>query len=434
MERGKIERGLPGWWERERQRQLKRLFVFLILVLLLIVFYYRQNLQGVSVGQFPDDSADHIVFIRQARDGNTTVYSVNANGSELRRLTAPEDRSDKREPTWTADGKAVLYVTNKLEEQNWQVYYLGPHNQAEQLTYGAGNKSDPIALTGGQRFAFIAQGAIKTETLTKKDVSQELPPPTAESEGDSVAGQDLTARIQGPFESAAFQPDGTGVAGVKDVSGETEQIDLGNILLGDQAAFVVPPGGSSSVLLGTGRETSVSWAQSGNRIACAFSETQLKSDPGEKGILSGIAVWDVTNPAHLSQHPLLLAHGFTFEPRNVAWCPDGSRLAFEGWSIKSADERELRGICVISFRPDTTLQIATKAEADMVRYLVPALPGMRPEHPQWSPDGKWLLFEAARADNGHDLYVVGLDGGFPVNLTHGEGNNTQAQWSPTLPK
>jgi len=48
--------------------------------------------------------------------------------------------------------------------------------------------------------------------------------------------------------------------------------------------------------------------------------------------------------------------------------------------------------------------------------------------PQWSPDGKKLLYQVVEA-NGTNIWVANADGSNKLALTHG-GSNGDAAWSP----
>lgn len=49
--------------------------------------------------------------------------------------------------------------------------------------------------------------------------------------------------------------------------------------------------------------------------------------------------------------------------------------------------------------------------------------------PNWSPDGKWILFESNRNGRHYQLFVMSATGGAPVALTDGSENATHGEWS-----
>ena len=49
--------------------------------------------------------------------------------------------------------------------------------------------------------------------------------------------------------------------------------------------------------------------------------------------------------------------------------------------------------------------------------------------PNWSPDGKWILFESNRNGGNYQLFVMSKDGDDPVALTDPSENATHGEWS-----
>lgn len=418
------------WWYRERQRRQARLLLFLALVMVLIGFFYWRAAYGRigAVGDINFDTTNHIVFVHQGADGNLSLYSIRADGSDLRKLTADEDRSNKQDPTWTTDGKAILYASNKVDGRVSQIYILG-NGETKQLTYGTGNKFAPAASPDGRRVAFVTQGAIKTVLLNGADVLQVLPPPRAgNAPVDDPNALAMTMELQGPFLNALFSHDGRAIAGVQSLSVEDNPPNMGDLIPGSQVGRVVLPDGDRASILATGKEVSMAWDPNGMRIACSFTEVEARVE-GKPALLSGIYLYDFTRGKKPEVSPILLCFGYTLLPRNIAWSPDGKRIAFEGWRFKREGVRELRGITLIDV--DRPSSVRTPAEADQVPYLIPATPQGRPQRPRWSPDGTRLLYELVRPDGKRDLWVVNYDGSNPINLTAElKGDNAQGEWSP----
>jgi dipeptidyl aminopeptidase/acylaminoacyl peptidase len=78
--------------------------------------------------------------------------------------------------------------------------------------------------------------------------------------------------------------------------------------------------------------------------------------------------------------------------------------------------------------------VVTPAMVDSVRYMVAAGPDGLPQNPRWSPDGSRLLYESQRPDGKRDLWIINADGTNKINLTKGQGDNTDGVWSPILHK
>lgn len=429
-------RALPDWWQRENQRRQLRVLILLVLLLMLIGFFYYVSRMGVTgaVGEINFDTNDYIAFVRQDKDGTTSLYGIRADGTDLRRLTDPNDRSLKRAPAWTIDGKSLLYSSNRNDSQFRQLYILG-EGEPRQLTYGKSNKDNPVASPDGRQAGYVSQGAVKTVNLNGTDVYQIMPVPqsgNAGSDTEAVSG----AEPQSPFLSAEFSSDGRGIAGVQELSADMGTINVGGSVVqpGDQVARAIPPGGQAAAFLDTGHEVSVAWDPKGTRLADTFTEIEANGPDGKKGLVSGIRIWEFKDPAKPPVSQLLfVGFGYSVEPKNIAWSPDGTKIAFEGWRLKGDGVREPRGILVLPSTVPSPVGV-TPETADKITYMLPATPQGQPQRPRWSPDGARLVFEVTRPDGGHDLWVVGADGSNLHNLTNGVGDNTQAAWSPAKRK
>jgi len=104
-----------------------------------------------------------------------------------------------------------------------------------------------------------------------------------------------------------------------------------------------------------------------------------------------------------------------------AWSPDGKQIAF----MSDRDDPN-----PVKCFPNCTWKLyVMNADGSNWRRLMD-LPG--PEgHPDWSPDGKQIVFEADRNGDGKgEIYLVSASGGTPQPLTTGAAENRAADWSP----
>jgi dipeptidyl aminopeptidase/acylaminoacyl peptidase len=101
--------------------------------------------------------------------------------------------------------------------------------------------------------------------------------------------------------------------------------------------------------------------------------------------------------------------------RELAWSPDGSRIALVGSYIDGGRERQ--GLVVVTPEgPDVTLLASVDPRTGGVWML------------SWSPDGKSIVYSrSSGVDSPADLYVVTVDGSGERQLTT---NGTAPAWSP----
>jgi len=440
---------LPDWWQREKQRRLVRVLLFLLFVFALVAYFYYLSASGLTgIGSGVNfDSKNYIAFVRDDGKGHTDLYVVRADGTGERRLTEPGDNSTKSQPVWTLDGKSVIYAANLEDNRITQIYILGD-GKPTQLTYGTGNKSCPAVSPDGQHAAFISQGAVKSVLMNGNDVYQLMPQPRSSNESSDTAPS--TAELTGPFLSAAFSSDGTGVAGAQDLTDEAGS-EIGDRSGVDMAITAIPPGGGTSVTLCTGHEVSMSWEKAGSRLACSFTELHAPNAPEKMGadqtpsyrdwqsltgnsknttLVSAIQIFSFT-PQGPKGKTVFTGLGYSIEPKNIAWSPDGSRMAFEGWRLRGDGQRELSGIAVQKLDADGSgegVRVDPMHLGDL-RYLVDASKG-KPQNPKWSADSKHLLYEVVGPEGKRDLWTINEDGTNAINLTKGTGDNFDGAWSP----
>ena len=157
---------------------------------------------------------------------------------------------------------------------------------------------------------------------------------------------------------------------------------------------------------------------------------------------------DGGNPSPLVSDPA--------EQSNIAWAPDGSRLAFysrrgERWHLDIVDA-DGSGLTTIAdglvtghdpippvWSPDgSRLAFESEHEGDMEVYVVDAdgtgltnltRNSAHDSGPSWSPDGSRIAFSSDR-DGNTDIYVMNADGSRGTRLTEHPAVDTAPAWSP----
>lgn len=423
---------LPDWWQREHQRRMNHLLVLLVLLISLIAFFYYINFSGVTgiIKGVNFSTEGMIAFVRKDSTGNTSLYAIRADRTNLRQLTPASDKSDKSAPAWNLQGDQIFYASNRDDAKKQQIYILGA-SDPRQLTYGIGRKENPQITRDGSRVAFLAVGAVKTVLTNGNEVDQVLPLPRMEgnSGAEGVPGD---PDVSGPFLNFGFSADGRGIAGVRELSNDNNFLDIGlkGLVGGDQIVQVVTPDGNHTLQLDAGNAVSFSWESgNGNRLLVSYAESPRPIDEkGHIGLVGGITLYTFDKPNHAVGRPIILSTGLGMMPRNVAWSPDGSHIAFEAWMLKGEKQRELMGIVMMTLADKPI--VLHPQDSKGFRPSLPTTPDGQPHNPRWSPDGSRLLFEVTRKDNGNDLCVINYDMTNLMNLTEGKGDNTQGTWSP----
>jgi TolB protein len=164
---------------------------------------------------------------------------------------------------------------------------------------------------------------------------------------------------------------------------------------GDQQIATVRPDGSDVRVITSGRgiHEVPSWSPDGRRIAF---DSSPEPDPNTPGFETRI--WTMrADGSHARPLPMSRA-GFDVVPR---YSPNGRWIAFARLR-PATDEADWQSAIML-----------VPAEGGRVRQLTPW--GLDfPEHPNWSPDGHWIVFDTDEAANGTpdgSIEAIRPDGG-----------------------
>lgn len=362
-------------------------------------------------------------------DGNYHIWSVGADGTELRQHT--RGRFDHREPHWSPDGDRLAFSSDR--GGSYDVWVMGlDGGDLERLTEWPGNEYGPAFSPDGGEVAFAADGdragiwltgsaglAVLTRGAGPRRVAEgdggELNAPSWSTDGGTLS-----------FNSVA---DGRSRLYAVAVSGGEPRTLTGE----DEDVFPFRASWTAAGDLYHTGDGLVWWrrADGGGRRDVAFSATVAlyRADyarrprdlraPGPfqvRGIVSPAVSPDGTQVAFSALGDLWLhtiggeAARLTDDPwieADPAWSPDGGRLAFASDRDGSLD------LYVRDLGAGSDRRVTEGAAAAM---------------PAWSPDGSRIAFVGSAA--GTAVQVVDLATGAVETLRAGLNGAGRPSWSP----
>jgi len=122
---------------------------------------------------------------------------------------------------------------------------------------------------------------------------------------------------------------------------------------------------------------------------------------------------DGTGERHLTPGPRWVGDS------SPSWSPDGRWIAFSSSRLKDGNPE------IFKMRPDGS-KVTRLTFTNTPREVSPD-----DGFPNWSPDGRSIVFSSNRADSQHDLWVIRADGKNPRRITRTLGfDDWTAKWSP----
>jgi Tol biopolymer transport system component len=218
------------------------------------------------------------------RDGNLEIYTMNADGSGQRRLTASPGTDDR--PTWSPDGKEIAF--SRTGDDSYEIYVMAADgsNQTE-ITTTPGENFWPAWSPDGSKIAFMnsLDGLFYDIYVMNADGSA----PTRLASGGTPD----------------WSPDGSKIAFFRDSGTPFPSADI----------YVMDADGTHQTRLTTdaGVNYEPSWSPDGSRIA--FASTRVGGD-FDIYVMNA----DGSNQSRLTTD--------TANDEYPSWSPDGRKLAF----------------------------------------------------------------------------------------------------------
>ena len=229
-----------------------------------------------------------------------------------------------------------------------------------------------------------------------------------------------------------------------------------------QIATMTPGGDDLQVLTsGSGIHEAPSWSPDGRHIVFDAS----KGDPNDPDFHTRL--WIMRADGSHARRLRMRSHKFEVEPR---YSPDGTRIAFQ--RIRLEDDEFFQAVFVLDIRtgkavkvtawhlasehptwspdgrwilynnsPDGTIQVVRPTGLDR-RTIAPATPGFGGHKPWFSPDGKRIVFMCENQgtlkdpppDYNEDICVMNADGSNIVHVINTPGTiENYPSWGPAAP-
>ena len=348
----------------------------------------------------------------------TGVYVVRADGSGLRRVTAPAELAASA--TWSHDGSRLVYHMAAPEQVcNGGLMFTTGTSQIAAidimtgervvLTEGDGLKIFP-APVDATTTAYVTRTGIRFTTRAS-EIAGEFGRPSWSLDGRAMvfhrsmrAGQDFVGVVRPSLDSrfalslysdaGSFSPDGGRVVLIG--TNFVGPVRNGRLIVSatdGSGAAPIYDGPSTDVLAG------VAWSPRGDQILFGLGGYFGASDSLTARLMSvrpdGSGIKQVTDGSTNDGMP--------------SWSPDGNEVVFRVAS------RAVRGLYILNLATGERRKLSTGSDYDTF--------------PSWSPSGDWISFTSFR-DGNYEIYRVRPDGTDVQRLTNIAGNDAHSTFSP----
>lgn len=353
----------------------------------------------------------------------TDLYIIRVDGTGLRRLTQPGGFAGS--PKWSPDGRRIVYYESAAKE-TWPMRARPTENSVSQIVSVDVARGARAQLTTGLSIKLSPQwlGADRIAFVTKWG-----PDP-----GFEFTSREKGAR--GDFRNPAWSADGKHVVYHKQLPAERHRMTATfsrdpefDLMLTEFFAAFSPSGdrlvvstrsaepvpgdfleSSLDMMSADGSDRHTIFYQKGkNALAASWS-------PSGDQIAFGLGTF-FFRPGVPAQLALIKPDGSGFrlitsgETDNgfPNWSPDGKRLVYR------ADGKHGRGLMILSLEDGRITSLTTGPQYD--------------NFPQWSPNGDRITFTSNRSGD-FEIYTIKPDGTDLQRLTNTHGNDSHSVWSP----
>ena len=293
------------------------------------------------------DSAQARIAFVSGRGGNNEIYTMNADGSGVTRLT--DNPASDLDPAWSPDGSRILFESSR--DGNYELYAMNADGSGvTRLTTDSSRDRYPARC--GSRIAFS---------------SDRYRPPYIEIYVMNDDGTGLTRLTNNDAfsEYPAWSPSCDRIAYSFDPYGTWVKVRVMNADGSNDHELVGPP---------LGKSRHPAWSPDGTRIA--FANDRDASLYYEIYVMNadGTQQTRLTQTRHTVNGPI---GGYDFP----TWSPDGTQMAFQSW--------EARGIYVMNADGSGLKQVADSVPDARIAWFGPgASPPPPPPVPPPPPPHK----------------------------------------------
>lgn len=371
----------PGSSVRRRNRVIASLLALALLLALAAIACSQDNAK--------------IAFISD-RDGNEELYVMNADGSDVTRLTDTGGHISY-DHRWSPDGRRIAFASD--QSGNHEIYVMNADGSGLiQLTHSDRDDSNPAWSPDGQRIAFISGHPEDLESYLK------------DADGSDFANRDRV-KLLGSFDIYLMNADGSDLAQLTDSAGtdfyprwspDGQRIVFISDRDGDSEIYTVNADGSRLTRLTHSRENEMfpNWLPGGQRIA-------FFTWSGPLTILHQMNA-DGSDRTKLIHRDVGIESFHSFP----VFSPDGQRV-----------ERVVLFADLDGDDGDDEIYIANADGSDLTQLTIA-------DSYQGARDEKPLVFSTTiyDEDGGGEIYIMNPDGSGLVRLT----DNTSRDFAPHL--
>jgi Tol biopolymer transport system component/DNA-binding winged helix-turn-helix (wHTH) protein len=367
----------------------------------------------------PDGKSIAFVWLRPGK-GYRQIYIRSLNSRDPIHLT-PDESADQFDPVWSPDGRIIAFV--RKDDTHSSIVLVPSAGGSEREVY-------TLPVNSAREYGGLAWSVDGENLIFPQQNTLEAPSYLAELSLRNGTIRTITVPPHlwdGDF-WPEVSPDGSELAFIR--GSELLARDIYVMKLPNGPAWRVTHNGPVMSLAWSDDNTSIIFSASRNG---ALSLWRVRITGGEPERVAAVGD-DAYGPAIAPQgHPLVYSHGaamwgilaanlagreplapkvvLTSSEQDAAphISPSGDRIAFQSWRSGS------REIWTALTDGGNLVQLTNR-------------PGQFAGNPSWSPDGRWIAFDALTDSFAH-IYVTDVNGGGQKAITGGNCNDVAPGWS-----